>query len=228
MTPLLFIFAVPNLNASLRSDSGRGQGESGRTLLKIRKILNLLNRRTAMKALTKYLAGAATVAALTVSAASPAAAQSWDRHDRDGIDVGDIATGVAIVGGIAALISAFDNDGDRYGYGYDRRYGYDRGYGYGYGNDRYRNDRYRNDRYRNDRYGYGSARAAVNACGREAQRYGGNVEITDIDRDDGYYRVRGRILVRDYEGRGWNRRADFDRERFTCLARNGRIYDFRV
>lgn len=173
-----------------------------------------------MKTLTKYLTGAATVAALTLAAASPAAAQSWDRHD--GIDVGDIATGIAVVGGIAALISAFDNDGDRYGYGYRN----DR-YGYGYANDRYGYG-YGNDRYRNDRYGMGSARAAVNACGRQAQRYGGNVEITDIDRDDGYYRVRGRILVREYDGRGWNRRVDYDRERFTCLARNGRIYDFRV
>lgn len=176
-----------------------------------------------MKTLTKYLAGAATVAALTLSAASPAAAQSWDRRDRDGIDVGDIATGVAIVGGIAALISAFDNGGDRYGYdngryGYNRGYGYDRGYDYGYGN----------NRYRNDRYGMGSARAAVNVCAAQAQRYGGNVEITDLDRDDGYYRVRGRIMVREFEGRGWNRRVDYDREGFTCLARNGRIYDFRV
>ena len=78
-----------------------------------------------MKTLTKYLAGAATVAALTLSAASPAAAQSWDRRDRDGIDVGDIATGIAVVGGIAALISAFDNGGSRYGYD-NGRYGYDR------------------------------------------------------------------------------------------------------
>ena len=46
--------------------------------------------------------------------------------------------------------------------------------------------------------------------------------------DDGFYRVRGRIMVREYDGRGWNRRVDYDRERFTCLARNGRIYDFRV
>ena len=170
-----------------------------------------------MKALTKYLAGAATVAALTLSAASPAAAQSWDRRDRDGIDVGDVVAGVAIVGGIAAAVSAFDNDGDRYGYGNDR---------YGYGNDRYG---YGNDRYRNgNRHSYGSAQAAVNACGREAQRYGANVEITDLDRENGYYRVRGRILVQDHDGRGWNRRADYDRERFTCLARNGRVYDFRV
>ena len=69
-----------------------------------------------MKALTKYLAGAAAAAALTVSAAAPAEAQWRDRRDRDGIDAGDIITGVAVVGGIAAILGALDNDGNRYGY----------------------------------------------------------------------------------------------------------------
>ncbi|HWT13375.1 MAG TPA: hypothetical protein VN231_11520 [Allosphingosinicella sp.] len=162
-----------------------------------------------MKALTKYLAGAATVAAFTLSAAAPAQAQSWDRYrDRDrGIDVGDVVAGVAILGGIAAVISAIDGD-DRYGYGYGRS-----DYRYGYGN---------------DRYGHGGARSAVNVCAREAQRIGRNVQITDLDRSNGGFRVRGRIDVADYDGRGWNRRYDIDREDFTCFARNGRIYDFRV
>jgi len=174
-----------------------------------------------MKTLTKFLAGAATVAAFTLSAAAPAQAQSWNRYDRDrGIDVGDIATGVAIIGGLAAVISAFDRDGDRYGYGYGNRgYGYgNRGYGYanpGYG-------------YGSRGYGAGSAQAAVNVCAREAQRIGRNVQITDLDRTSRGYRVRGRIDVADYDGRGWNRRYDVDRERFTCVAANGRIHDFRV
>ena len=120
-----------------------------------------------MKALTKYLAGAAVAAAMTVSVASPAEAQIFgrDRHDRGGVDAGDIITGVAVVGGIAAILSAFGRDGDRYGY--DNRY-----------------------RYRND------YQAAVNACGYEAQRYsqGGQISVTDIDRRSGdTYRVRGVI-----------------------------------
>ena len=160
-----------------------------------------------MKAFSKILTGGVAAAALALSTASPAQAQSWDRYrDRDrGIDAGDIITGVAVVGGIAALIAALDNGNDRYSY--DRGYGYGAGYGY-------------------DRYGFGSPEAAVNACGRQAQRYGRNIQITDLDRTNGYYRVRGRIDVVDY-GR-WNRRYDIDRERFTCYARGSRGYDFRV
>ena len=85
-----------------------------------------------MKGITKILTGAAAAAALTATMAAPAQAQSWDRRDRDGIDVGDIVTGVAVIGGIAAILGAFDRDDDRR---YDRRY--DRGYGndrYGYDN----------------------------------------------------------------------------------------------
>lgn len=182
-----------------------------------------------MKAVSRLLTGAAGAAALALTAASPAQAQSWDRWDRDrGIDAGDVVTGIAIVGGIAALISALDGDNNRYAYD---RYGYgnDR---YGYGNSRYgygTNSRYGYGYGTNSRYGaYGSAQAAVNACGVQAQRIGRNVQITDLDRTNRGYRVRGRIDVIDYDGRGWNRRADVDRERFTCYAANGRIYDFRV
>ncbi|HEX8640471.1 MAG TPA: hypothetical protein VF704_04875 [Allosphingosinicella sp.] len=188
-----------------------------------------------MKAL-KYLTGAAAAAALTVGAAAPAEAQYWDRRDR-GVDIGDIATGIAVVGGIAALINAFDGRGGS-AYGYGNAYGYGYGYGnaYGYGDPRYGygyNRSYGYDpRYGNSRvgygYGHGSAQAAVNACGAEAQRYGRNVTITDLDRDRRGYRVRGRIDTVDVDGRGWNRRYDVDREDFTCYASNGRIFDFRV
>lgn len=191
----------------------------------------------------KYLAGAASAAALTIGTASPAQAQYWDRRDR-GIDAGDIATGVAVLGGIAALISAFDGRGGygvdpRYGYnrgyGVDPRYGYNRGYGYdprygGYngGYNRGYNGGYSGYGMGYGGYGHGSAQAAVNACGAEAQRIGRNVTITDLDRDRRGYRVRGRIDVVDYDGRGWNRGYDVDREDFTCYASNGRIFDFRV
>ena len=170
-----------------------------------------------MKALTKFLTGAAAVTALTVSAV-PAQAQSWDRRDRDrGVDAGDIIAGVAVLGGVAAIIAALDNGNGRYR---DRYARYDRGYGqsgYGYGQTGYG--------YGYDRYD--SAQAAVNACGREAQRYGRNIQITDLDRTNRGFRVRGRVDQIEY-GRGWNRNYRVDRERFTCYAANGRIYDFRV
>ena len=178
-----------------------------------------------MKALTKYLAGAATVAALTLSAASPAQAQSWDRHrDRDGIDVGDVVTGVALLGGIAAVISAIDGGGDRYGYGRP-------GYRYGYGNDRYG---YGNDRYGygNDRYGYGNGRYGYGSAQRRerlpARRSGSAATSRSPIRPKQQRLPSSRQdRRRDYDGRGWNRRYDVI-ARITCFARNGRIYDFRV
>jgi hypothetical protein len=122
-----------------------------------------------MKALTKYLAGAATAVALTVTAASPAQAQIFGRDDpygrNRGIDVGDIVTGVAVLGGIAAITRALGQDGGRYGY--DNRY-----------------------RYRDD---YSQA---VNACGYQAERYGqgGRISVTDVERrGSNSYRVRGVI-----------------------------------
>ena len=136
-----------------------------------------------MKALTKYLAGAAAAAAMTVSAASPASAQIFggDRYDRNrgGIGASDIITGVAVLGGIAAIASALGRDGNRYGYG-------------------------NRDRYRDD------YRSAVNACTNEAQRYGqgGQVNITDIERrGSDSYRVRG-VIDAGYNTYGRNGRYE--------------------
>jgi len=168
-----------------------------------------------MKAFTKYLAGAATAVAMTVTAASPAQAQIFgrDRYDRGGIDAGDIITGVAVVGGIAAIMSAFGRDGSRYGY-----------------NNRYQ---YRND-YQN----------AVNACGYQAERYarGGQVSVLDIDRrGSNSYRVRGVIDAGygnygnygRYDNRYGSRYGNYgrydQRVEFACTARaNGRVTDFDV
>ena len=160
-----------------------------------------------MKAFSKFLTGAAAAALLATTVATPAAAQY--RRDRGIGD--DIATGIAILGGIAAVTAAINNDGSRYGYG----------------------NRYR---YRND-YTY-----AVNACGREAERYGrGQVQITDVDRrGNDSYRVRGVIQAGyDRYDRGYDRRSDRDygrydydrgdRDGFTCTARgNGLVTNFRL
>lgn len=153
-----------------------------------------------MKKLFKFAAGAATAAVLSVTFAAPADAQYYGRsryHDR-GIDAGDVIAGVAIVGGIAAIASAINQDGSRYGYG--NRY------------------RYR-DNYRD----------AVNACAYEAERNGrGRVSITDIDRRDGGYRVRGVIDGSNGYNRydGYNRNDGYGRyDRYDRNDRYGR--DFR-
>lgn len=173
-----------------------------------------------MKALSKTMLGAGAAALAAVSFAAPAEARN---RDRDGIDTGDIITGVAILGGIAAIATALGRNGDRYG----DRYGY------------------------RDRYGRGYE-VAVNACGREAERIGrGQVRITDVDRTgNDRYRVRGVIEAGYGYDRGYDRRYDdrydrrwddrrdrrYDRrygrdgrEDFTCYARgNGRITDFNL
>jgi hypothetical protein len=169
-----------------------------------------------MKAV-KYLAGAAAAAALTVAAASPAQAQYWDpyRSNRGGIDVGDIVTGVAVLGGIQAILGAFSRDGGRYGYGNQYRY-----------RDDYQNA-VNSCGYQAQRYGQG-----------------GQVSVTDIDRRGANsYRVRGVINAGygSYGGYGGNDRYDrYDRNdgryggydqrvAFACTARsNGRVTDFDI
>jgi hypothetical protein len=179
-----------------------------------------------MKRFNKFLVGTAAAAALTVTAASPAQAQYWDNDRDNGIDTGDIIAGVAVLGGIAAIVAALDNDGDRYGY--DNRY-------------RYRND-YTNAvnscGYEAERYGRG-----------------GQVRITDVDRrSSNSYRVRGVIDAGyAYSGNSYNRYGSYDRYgryyptgrygnysrygnygynqqvAFACTARaNGRVTDFDI
>jgi hypothetical protein len=171
-----------------------------------------------MNKIVKVLAGAATVALVTVSTATPAQA----RHNDDGIDVGEVIAGVAVVGGIAAAVGAISNatrggyDYGTYGRGYGTYGGYGRS-GYGY-----------------DRYGYGADRA-VQSCTYQAQRYGqGRVSVTDIDqRSRSRFRVRGVIDGGGYDyryGRGYGYdRYGYDRIAFECDARyDGRITDFDV
>jgi hypothetical protein len=175
----------------------------------------------------KFLSKSALLAAgaATLASASPALA----RHDgwgRDRIDAGDVIAGALIIGGIAAIASAGSNrDGGYYGGDYRS---YDRGYRGSYGN--------------NDggyEYGYDSRRAVdqcVNAARREAGRYGWArvTDVTSIDRVRGGYEVRGRLVV-ESRGRGndrgyyYDRYGDnYDKGRFTCVARYGGIDDIRI
>ena len=172
-----------------------------------------------MKAVSKIFTGAAAAALSMTALAAPAEAQY--RHRDRGIDTGDIITGVAILGGIAAIAGALDRDGSRYGYGY-------------------------RDRYRND---YSRAVEACGYEAERIGR--GSVRITDVDRTgNNRFRVRGVVesgYDRGYDrryDRGYDRRYDDrydrnygrydrydrrDREDFTCYARsNGRITDFRL
>jgi hypothetical protein len=140
--------------------------------------------------------------------ASAAVAQPRDRdrdRDRDDIDTEDVITGVAILGGIAAIAAAIDRD--RRSYGYRGRF------------------RYRNA-YRN------AVNACAFEAERFGR---GGVRITYVDRRGANrYRVKG-IIRRGFGMRydRWGseyRRWGMDRSRnryFACTARgNGRILDF--
>src|SRR6187397_2019072 len=113
-----------------------------------------------MQSITKALVGTVAAGAMVVGSATPALAQSRDRHG-NGIDAGDVIAGALIIGGIAAVVSAVGrnnrNDGNVYeGGGYDNR---------GYNNGSYNGGNY-NDAYRyDDRYNQaGDPRQAVEQC----------------------------------------------------------------
>jgi len=179
-----------------------------------------------MNFVTKSLLGAGAAAAALVSVSAPA--QARDRYDRDGISAGEVIAGAVVLGGLAAVIAASDNDRDRYGYDRGDRYDYDRA---GYGNA--------------NRYGGG--RAAVNQCvngvERWASRYSRSdvTQIRDIERTRYGYRVKGNLVVQDgWRGnnRGYDRYDRYDRDgysggygrgydkgRFTCYVERGRVVD---
>ena len=156
--------------------------------------------------LTKAAIGAATAGAMLMSAA-PAAAR--DRYDRDGISAGEIIAGAVVIGGLAAILSSGNND--RYRGRYD-----DARYGYGYDYNRYGNSR-------------SAVSQCVNAVERGSRRYGRTdvTEVTSIDRKREGYRVKGRVIVNDgWRGR-WGRGGSYDRGKFTCDIRYGRVQDIR-
>ncbi len=170
-----------------------------------------------MKAISKTMLGAGAAALAAISFAAPAEAQYRDRYrDRGGIDVGDIVTGVAVIGGIAAIASAIGRDG------YGNRY---RG-GYNYAVQACGQEAQRMSR--------GAVRITdVDRVGNDRYRVRGVVQ------DDGYGYDRGDRYDRGY---GYDRSDRYDRgygyggytrrgygEDFSCTARgNGRITDFRL
>ena len=178
-----------------------------------------------MNMIGKTLMGATAATALAVAAPAQA-------RDNDGIDAGDVLAGVLVLGGIAAVAAAIDNDDDDR---YERRH--TRYEDYNYHGD-YRRGDYRRGDYRRGDYRYGQRlrpRQAIRQCRRaarhEASRYGRArvTEITEVDRRDDGYRVRGRLLVEEgrYGRRGY-RTTDYDRGRFSCRVRYGQIERLRV
>lgn len=172
----------------------------------------------ALQKLTKAAIGAATAGAILLGS-TPAMARDRDR-DGDGISAGEVIAGAVVLGGLAAILSSGDNDR------YDR---YDR---------RYRDD-YRG-RYNDPRYGYGydynrygNSRSAVSQCvsavERGSRRYGRTdvTEVTGIDRKRDGYKVKGRVIVRDGYGGRWGRGGSYDKGKFSCDIRYGRVQDIR-
>jgi hypothetical protein len=167
-----------------------------------------------MKNVSKFVTGAAAAALVTLTAAAPADAQRYYgdryRHYDRGIDAGDVITGVAIIGGIAAIASAIGRDGSSYGY--SNRYRY---------RDTYR-DAVNACGYEAQRYGRG-----------------GRISVTDVDRRGNGLRVRGVIDSGggyDRYDRGYGGYGGYDRYdrygaqvAFNCRTdRYGRVRDFDV
>ena len=153
-----------------------------------------------MGTFTKAMSGVVAAALLTAAAAPAEARGRWhDHHRNDKLTAGDVIGSLVVLGGIAAIASAVSKNDRDYGYG---------GSSYGYGG------------------GSRAERGAVYTCVNEAE-HGGEYsdarvrDITDVDKRNGVYRVRGVVDVGGFPGDGGIRS-------FTCHSRDGEIYDFEL
>lgn len=172
--------------------------------------------------------------------ATPVAARDYhgNRHHyshrhNNGIGVGGVLLGAAIIGGVAAIASSNRNRYDRGYGGYNQGYGnqgyggYDQGYGgysQGYGNQGYGGYGNQSHGAYDQGYagydqgsGYGGGVDPVQACARAAERQaqwrGGYARVTGIDRVDPYNGgsvVRGSVEI--------DRGGYAQRLRFSCTA----------
>jgi hypothetical protein len=147
-----------------------------------------------MKTVSKTLFAATAGLAVVAASAAPAMAQDRyrDRDRGDNIDAGDVIAGALIIGGIAAVAGAIDND---------------RG---GYNDRNYRDRDYRDDDYRDGGYREGGYRDG-------GYRDGGSYRDNDYSRDRDY-RNRGYGDWYAYGGRGRGQRAgNVDRAVERCV-----------
>ena len=174
--------------------------------------------------------------------ASPAAAREhYDQRRGNGINVGTVLLGAAVIGGIAAIASSSNRNRDAYatnGYynGYDGNYaqsGYNGQYAQnGYGQYGYAQNGYADNGYNQSGYGY-DQRAAIDPvalCARAAERAaesrGGNARVTQIYRVDtqrGGARVTGGLALDNRYGYRAGYGDDRQQARFNCTARFGQI-----
>lgn len=186
--------------------------------------LRIASRAAAIVAATT-MAVSPAMATRTVSitaplSAKPAPLPGWTpaddvfanhRRNRGGSTVGNVLTGLLVIGGIAAVAKAIDKDQEK------RRRDRTQGRDYPYRDGPYTDEPYDyrdSDRDgRDDSFGRGDSREAnraVDACAAEAQRSGRVDEILDVNRVGDEWRVRG-----DYD----------DGRAFSCsVDRNGRAY----
>lgn len=185
-----------------------------------------------MKAVSKFLAGAAVLAVAAGGLAAPAAAQYYPPYGGGGYGNGNVIVG--------AILDSILRGGPARGYGYGNGYG--NGYGYG-GNNGYQNERYAIDqcaRAAEDRLnrGYGG--------GYRNYGYAAPVRVSQIERVEvtrnGNMRVYGWAGQQGWQGNyggygGYNApygggygNAVAPQIRFSCKVdrRSGRITDLDV
>lgn len=148
----------------------------------------------------KWAAATSLAAAFSMLAAAPAEARGWGgRHYRDRVDIGDVLTGVLIIGGIAAIANAAKNRENTRGYPLPRS---DDGYRYRTPGGYERSD------------GRGMDRA-VDMCVDEVERRSGRVASVDgANRNADGWQVSGELE----RGAGYSCR----------IGNDGRISDVQV
>ena len=152
-----------------------------------------------MRAFVKRTLGVAVGGAMLAGAVAPAPAMARGFGD----DFEEILIGAAVLAGVVAVMADVlkDEVGDW-------------------------------DRDRQRTRGTDDRSLAIEDCTRtaerEAERYGRapRVRDIDVDRDGSEYKVKGEVEV-ERDG-SWDRdRREYDRAKFTCTARGGRVTAFR-
>jgi hypothetical protein len=152
-----------------------------------------------MRSFVKRTVGVAVGGALLAGSVAPAPAMARGFGD----DIEEILIGAAVLAGVVAVMADVlkDEVGDW-------------------------------DRDRQRTRGTDDRSLAIDDCTRtaerEAERYGRDPRVrdVDIDRDGSEYRVKGEVEVE--RSTDWDRdRREYDRAKFTCTARNGRVTAFR-